>query len=222
MSTPSRVRLRYFLRSLLPADLGQLSFLVGIVCLIFAARMSWWPRHDGVALSSLGPLDNAASRISTYGLSVVGGWSLILSSFGGYFVCFWPGFRPVRRLLLVILLPAIAGMASFFARFTYLGQSYSSALDANWLASLFRPGQLSSWVASFGFHVAFIGLLLIGIFTVRVIRGVSCLPLITPFRIRPASSRPGALEAGAISDLVATGSPVLAGIASRSGSGRSR
>jgi membrane protease YdiL (CAAX protease family) len=161
----------------IPADPAQLFFLAGIVCLIFAPRMNWWPRYRGFPLSRLGLLDSPQSESDTYALSVLGTWLIIFSALAGYYLCFWPGVRPQRRVLFWVFLPAVLGICMFFGRFAYLGSSYSSLLDRSWLGSPFRAGQLESWAASPGFHVAFVGLLLIGIFTIRLIRGVSSLPL---------------------------------------------
>jgi membrane protease YdiL (CAAX protease family) len=147
------------------------------VCLIFGARMSWWPRHHGFVLTSLGPLDNAKSRSDTYAPIVLGTSSIIFSALAGYYACFWPGDRPVHRLSFGVLLPALAGVCLFFGRFAYLGASYSTILDGGSFARRLRPEQWSSWTASPGFHVVFAGLLLICIFSVRLFRGRSSLPL---------------------------------------------
>lgn len=172
-----RGRLATFLRSVIPTDPVQLLFLAGIVCLIFGSRMSWWPRHLDSALADLGPFDNQLTRTDSYGLNVLGMFAIIFSALAGYYVCFWPGSYPVRRLFSLVIVPAVAGISLNLARFVYLSRSYSSLLDRSLFSGYFQSGQLKDWIASWGFHVTFAGVLLIAIFTFRVIRAASSLPL---------------------------------------------
>jgi membrane protease YdiL (CAAX protease family) len=175
-----RERLATFLRSVIPIDPVQLLFLAGIVCLIFGSRMSWWPRHLGSALTSLGPFDNQLTRSDSYGLNVLGMVAMIFSGLAGYYVCLWPGSRPVRRVISLVIGPAVAGVCLNLARFVYLSRSHSSLLDRSLFSGYFQSGQPRYWIASWGFHVAFAGILLIAIFTYQLIKSASSLPLALP------------------------------------------
>ena len=42
---------------------------------------------------------------------------LVFSGIAGYFVCFWPGDRPIRRAGLVVFLPALLSLAGIIYRF---------------------------------------------------------------------------------------------------------
>lgn len=175
-----QARLRTFLRSVIPADPAQLLFLAGIVCLIFGSRMSWWPRRLGSPLDSLGVFDSEKARFDSYELAVLGTYAMIFSTFAGYYACFWPGLRPVRRVLSLVIAPIVGGICLNLGPYVYLTRSYSSILDHRTLSGYFQAGQLRFLITSPGFHVVFLGLVLIGIFTLRMIRGTSCLPVGLP------------------------------------------
>ena len=113
-------RLGAFIRSVIPADPAQLLFLAGIVCLVFAPRMIWWPPQLNAFLAHLGIQDRQV-RFDSAPFIVFGEWAMIISALAGYFVCFWPGPRAVRRVLFLVLLPAIAAICINFGRFAYIG-----------------------------------------------------------------------------------------------------
>ncbi len=168
-------RLVKFLRSVLPADPTQLNFLAGVVCLFVAPRLRWWPLGLGVAPERL--TDPFAQQLQ--GLSVFLLMPISFAGVAGYFVCFWPSSRPLRRILLLIFLPATAGLGLIFGRLVYLTAPSSSVLEGtgslvahkmNWAWSL-------PWKLLPGFHFCLIGLFLIAIYTLRLAFGIAALPL---------------------------------------------
>jgi membrane protease YdiL (CAAX protease family) len=172
-------RLEAFVRSVIPADPAQLLFLVGIVCLIFAPRMSWWPSQLDTFLARLG-ITAQEARLDSAPILVLDEFAIIFSALAGLFVCFWPGPRGVRRVLLSVLLPSVAAICITFGRFAYLGRSYYSALDRSIFHNPVPFAEWRLWTSTPGFHVAFLGIVLIGIFTSRMIFGISSLPLALP------------------------------------------
>ena len=93
-------RVAEFLRSVIPADPFQLLFLAGVVCLVVAHGLRWW--HGIGPFAALGVLP------------------IIFAGAAGYFICFWPGNHPVRRILGLVLLPTITGLGLMFGAFAYL------------------------------------------------------------------------------------------------------
>jgi membrane protease YdiL (CAAX protease family) len=100
----------------------------------------------------------------------------------GYFICFWPGDHPVRRISCLVFLPAIAGLALNFSRLVYFTAPTGSVLESAGSAASHR----TSWAfwmlrnLPSGFQVSLLGLLLIAIFTSRLAFGIAALPLALP------------------------------------------
>lgn len=169
-------RLAEFLRSVIPADPTQLLFVIGIVCLLVAPHLRWWPA--GLPISP----EHAASRFDRQVVDV--GIFLLLpvtfASVAGYFVCFWPGDHPTSRVFRIVCLPALGGFGLMLSRFLYLTKPYSSVLETmsrtirgtNWVQWL--------WRLPSGFHFCLVGLLLILVFTSRLAFGIATLPLALP------------------------------------------
>ncbi len=84
-------RIAEFLRSVIPANPFQLLFLAGVVCLVVAYGLRCW--------HGIGPF------------AALGVFPIIFAGAAGYFICFWPGNHPVRRILGLVFLPTIAGLA---------------------------------------------------------------------------------------------------------------
>src|ERR1700756_1389842 len=100
-------RLAVFLRSVIPVDPWQLAFLVGVVFIFILPRLSWLP--DLLVTSPKdnfqpGPIDLGELRLVASICSTI---SLVAALFG-YFTCFWPGPRPLRRIVWAVILPAAA------------------------------------------------------------------------------------------------------------------
>src|SRR5438445_7222293 len=159
-------RLAEFLRSVIPQDPVQLLFLAGTVCLVIAPRLRWWP--VGVEIFP----EHAAHWLNRQ-LGPVRGLILFPSYFAGiaaYFIAFWPGPRPVRRILSCIYLPALPMLAVLCWSFLDIAGPYRSVLEPagsriNWTQFPFLRLP--------GLQFCLAGLLLIGIFTRRLILGRS-------------------------------------------------
>jgi membrane protease YdiL (CAAX protease family) len=174
-----QARLAAFLRSVLPADPSQLLFLAGIVCLIFAPRLSWWPAQLNESFSRLG-IDKNRAALDGMPYMVLATYTFLFSALAGYYFCFRPSLRPAKRVFFLTLLPALGALPIAVGRFAISGSPYSSILEKTFSINLGNPLQWTGWSTTPGFHTAFAGLLLIGIFTSRMIFGISTLPLALP------------------------------------------
>ena len=155
-------RVAEFLRSVSPADPFQFLFLAGIVCLVVAHGSRWWPE--------LGTLN------------ILGVLPIVFSGAAGYFVCFWPGSHPVRRILGLIFVPTVLGIGILFILLDRLSGPARSVLDSTGsvLAHQISWVQTTLWNAPQGLQFTLIGLLLIAIFTSRLAFGIARLPLSLP------------------------------------------
>ncbi|MFZ0970265.1 MAG: type II CAAX endopeptidase family protein [Candidatus Acidiferrales bacterium] len=166
-------RVSQFLRSVLPADLNQMVFLLGVVSLFIAPHLPW------------GPWINGAARITTpFDPRVLVVFALYANHFAatmGFFICFRPGGHPVRRVLCWVCLPAV--MAEFtliYCCFAVVSAGDSSAFKiSNFtlrnIASFPTFSQLGQ-----GFYFALIGFLLVAAFVVQLALGPTSLPLELP------------------------------------------
>jgi hypothetical protein len=156
---PLLKRVAEFLRSVIPADPFQLLFLAGVACLVVAHGL-WWP--------GIGPF------------VALGVWPIIFAGASGYFICFWPGKHPVRRILGLVFLPTIAGLGLMFGAFAFLHwPSSSSVLESTGSVLVHRIHWAQSMLGKLppGVQFSLIGLLLIAIFTSRLAFGIATLPL---------------------------------------------
>ena len=178
MRGPLLKRAAEFLRSVIPADPFQLLFLAGIVCLVVAHGLRWWP--VGVLLGSQ-QLNDSFGHHLLFGALFL--YPIIFAGTAGYFVCFWPGGHPVRRILGLVFLPTLAGLGLVFVRLVYLSGPSSSVLESTGSMVTHRIywAHTMLWKLS-GFQFSFIGLLLIAIFTSRLAFGIATLPLALPGR----------------------------------------
>src|SRR5260370_40701972 len=55
---------------------------------------------------------------------------ILFGGSAGYFICFWPGSRPVQRTLYWVCVPAIVGLDLVYALFLYLVTGSPSVLGA--------------------------------------------------------------------------------------------
>lgn len=171
-------RLSAFFRSVIPEDFFQLIFLVGVVSLNLSRRLGWFPTVL---------IQQHASGLGSWNLAQQHAWSIwlqgaiyiiVLASLVGYFVCFWPGRHPLRRLLLAVCLPSFAGLVLVFGLYVWILSPGRSVLDSNF--SFFHQiVQIASWFSEFplGFKVCMFGISLILVFAVRLGLGESKLPL---------------------------------------------
>jgi len=169
-----------FLRSVIPADPFQLLFLAGVVCLVVAHGLGWLP----VEVSSLPPQPTDSFARLMQIVRPVFVFPIIFAGAAGYFICFWPGTHPVRRILALVFLPTLASFGLLFSLFAHLDEPFSSVLESTGSAVSHRinGAQGMLWKLPQAFQFSLIGLLLIGIFTSRLAFGIATLPLALPER----------------------------------------
>ena len=166
-------RLTQFLRSVIPEDRTQLLFLAGMVCLVIAPRLTWWPAGLDIAPEHRGDWLNrqiAALRGVIF-------FPILFAGVAAYFIALWPGKHPVRRIVSCVYVPTLPIVAIFAWRCFDLIRPYHSVLEAaNSRSDWSNPVLLKVPGPQF----CLTGLLLIGIFVARLNAGRSSLPLALP------------------------------------------
>jgi membrane protease YdiL (CAAX protease family) len=170
-------RVLEFIRSVIPADAFQLFFLGGIVCLIVAHGLRWSPAGSPAAGQSAGDLGLWLQYGAVFFI-----YFIIFSGMAGYFVCFWPGKRPIRRVIWLVCVPALVGLTLMFTRIFYLSTAPSSVLESagTTFSHRFRLAEAPLWKLPEGFQITLLGLILIAIFTSRMVFGIARLPVTLP------------------------------------------
>jgi hypothetical protein len=179
-----------FLLSVLPTERKQLILLVGACFLELSEALRWWPSYHPMQV------DAASLRMPTFlGVALdhwiyftkVPSFFIFCAGAVAYFVCFWPGQRPNRRLLYGSVLPSVLGILAVCIRSLILAshqatllklapESGSSALDVQ-----FHSVSRLAWDLGPGFHFAVAGLLLVSFEAIQLRTGKLHLPLqITP------------------------------------------
>src|ERR1700730_2192162 len=118
-------RLAEFLRSVMPEDPAQLLFLAGTVCLVIAPRLSWWPAGFEIAPEHRSDWLNRQ-------IEAVRGvifFPILFAGIAGYFIAFWPGQHPLRRILSCIYVPTVPILAILCWRLVDLVRPYCSVLE---------------------------------------------------------------------------------------------
>jgi membrane protease YdiL (CAAX protease family) len=170
------------LRSVIPADPWQFVFLVGAIFLLISPRLRYPLNLDSYAsaLSSLG----LSNRVAMAGFMRIVNIFLILITFGGlaaYLVCFWPGDKPVRRILLSVFLPTLLGLAIILSIFVQHSRPASSIFEPHaTFLPVYRWLRANSLNLPTGLYFSLLSLALIGVFTIRLYLGKSSLPLALP------------------------------------------
>jgi membrane protease YdiL (CAAX protease family) len=110
-------------------------------------------------------------------------YPIIFAGTAGYFVCFWPGSRPVRRILALVFVPAMVALGLIFSCFAFSSGASSSILESTGSAVINRIhwAQPMLWKSQ-ACQFILTGLLLIAIFTSRLAFGIATLPLALPGR----------------------------------------
>lgn len=110
----------------------------------------------------------------------------------GYFICFWPGAHPVRRIFALVFLPILASLGVWFS-YMHLNEPFSSVLESTGSAinHHINGAQAMLWKFPQAVQFSLIGLLLIAIFTSRLAFGIATLPLALPEGLGLPSEDPG-------------------------------
>jgi hypothetical protein len=151
-------RLAVFLRSVIPADPWQLTFLAGLVCLTVSPSLAWWriPNQD-VAARIDRIYQQAQHQWHMY--FMVGAGLIAAGAASGFAACLWPGKRQVRRILLTVCLPAILGMAAILGRNFYLKNASKSFFEqGTWSVTKVHPALVMAWGFGSGVHFCVFGL----------------------------------------------------------------
>ena len=172
-------RLAAFLRSVIPADPFQVLFLLGAVFLYVSPRLSWVPVkvlfESPESLFDLSKNPDGINALRAQMLVAL--WPLIFSGLAAYFLCFWSGRRPLRRIVLAVLVPGFGALVTMVGLVAYYTAPYQSVLAAG--SGLHKYGRLLPLLSKFptGFHFSVVALILISVFAARVGLGMSELPL---------------------------------------------
>jgi membrane protease YdiL (CAAX protease family) len=165
----------------LPADLTQLVFLSGIVCLIIAPHLRWWPVDSlnatpgSLALASL--LDSQTQSNWQHFL-VVARLPLVLGYAGGIIVCLWRSKHTVRRVLLYVLALTILALVAVSWRYLSYYSHFSYLLDRrSQFISAFDSARLSLWNLGPGLQLSAAGIVLVLLYLSRIAFNVGSLPL---------------------------------------------
>lgn len=178
-------RFAQFARSAIPSDPFQLSFLGGSILLFICMQLRCFPISKdyvpGVNIFLGGSYgDQMAGVYQSWLLfSITARLPVVLAGAAGLFICFWPGPRPVRRILLFICVPAFAGIAAICVRFLQLFKGSNFPF-----ASVLQKGPLNEasiirtlWSIGPALHMSILGILLVLVFLSRLGFGIATLPL---------------------------------------------
>ena len=171
-------RLAKFIRSVIPVDPAQLLILAGAVCLTVSPHLKFWPADfistDGRRAELLLEL--------TVPLRLLLGWFVMFSGMAAYFVCFWPGSHAIRRILLSVFAPAIAGSGLILAQIFWFARPVTSVLQStHHIAQNAKSLDWARWVSLPGFFFCFAGLVLVATYTSRLAFGIARLPFSLPY-----------------------------------------
>jgi membrane protease YdiL (CAAX protease family) len=177
-------RLASFFRSVIPSDLTQLLFLGGLVCLTIAPHLRWTPATPE-ALEMLSR--QYGSDIPSFTTRVLPVWRatvtlvilpVLFIAFAGYWLGFWPGSQPARRMLRWVMLPASISLCAICGFWLYLTMAPASVLDAHRVLRRSPKELLTSlWTIGPGLHFFLLGMLLLAVFATRLIAKKTSLPL---------------------------------------------
>jgi len=100
-------RLGQFLRSVIPSDPWQLVFLVGVVLLFVSPRLPWRTSAQILAAKAF-PLGlNSNALLKNLQLVVASLYPVTFAGLDAYLTCFYPGPKPVRRVIWYVFLPTL-------------------------------------------------------------------------------------------------------------------
>jgi membrane protease YdiL (CAAX protease family) len=108
-------------------------------------------------------------------------YTFIFAASAGFFTCCWPGKRPARRIFLLAVLPAFAGLCALCARYLSLLASASSPRSVLQRGPAFEHGPV--WMISkllnlgAAFHFCIVGLVLTVAFSLLLARRKTSLPI---------------------------------------------
>jgi membrane protease YdiL (CAAX protease family) len=166
----------------MPADATQLLFLGGIVCLIISQHSRWWTEqliNDLSAEFVKRGVSNEQIRANLVLFLSFARYPLILASMAGYFACFWPGERPIRRILGWVCSPAILGLGTIWGQLLYISIQPTSVLESS-SSLILKIGSLALKPRMFGpgFHYCILGIALILVYVYLLAVRRTSLPVV--------------------------------------------
>ncbi len=185
-------RFGQFLRSVIPADPWQLVFLAGAVLLFVSPRLPWRPDPMILAAKAI-PLGlDSDVLIKNIGLVPLFLCPMVFAGLLAYLTCFYPGPKPVRRILWLVFLPTALSLSFIFPIFYRISRPPPSVLEPTTSFSLSLQW-LRSNILDFpvGLYFSVFSLLLILAFVVRLQFGKSFLPLALPLSSVSSGEDPG-------------------------------
>jgi membrane protease YdiL (CAAX protease family) len=145
--------------------------------LIAGHGLRWWP--TGLEFSQ--QTTDYLTQLLWY-LGPVFVYCILFSAMAGYYLCYWPGKRPLRRVIWLVCAPAVLGLGLVFTRVLYLSAAPASVLESasSVIGNKSRWAEALLWKPPGGFHFALLGLILIGVFASRMVLGIANLPIVLP------------------------------------------
>jgi len=190
--TPSSVRagdfvkrLLTFLRSMIPADPAQLLFLGGSILLLIDFELRCFPA-DAASAVGLRSVFGSPSSFSFdqplvwYGFSVAARLPVFFAGVAGLFICFRPGGRPARRILTLVCLPAVFGLAILFIGFVSMAHWPGNISVLDKISFRATSAILGFWGLGTPLHMWLLGMALVLAFVWRLRWGNASLPLSLP------------------------------------------
>ena len=174
-----------FARSVIPRDSIQLIFLLGSILLLISGQLRCFPMppvhlHGDNGFQDLLPWNHLADAYPSWILfSVRARLLVVVAGAAGLFIGFWPGTHPVSRILVLVMVPALSGIAALCIRFDEvarkIGFAPASVMDSGLQTRISRLSTV--WSMGPALHASALGLALVFVFLIRLVQGTSSLPL---------------------------------------------
>jgi hypothetical protein len=135
-----------------------------------------------ITLASSQPTDAFVQQVQIFTPFFV--FPIIFAGAAGYFICFWPGAHPVRRILPLVFVPTLVSLGLWFSVFIHVSSRFSSVLESTGSAVTHQINATQGmlWKLPQAFQFGLIGLFLIAVFASRLVFGIATLPLALPER----------------------------------------
>ncbi len=177
-------RLISFARSVLPGDPAQLLFLCGslafFICMQLRCR-AFFPVNLSLGGFDSRDLDftSAAVGRSWDLVSIYSRIPIVFAGAAGLYYCFRAGARALIQILLLVVLPSVAGLVSLCYQFVHLANLYEPIVPDVLLHGPHNEAWVFRIIWSMGpaLHVIVIGLVMMLIFVSRMAMGIATLPL---------------------------------------------
>ncbi|MGC2529650.1 MAG: CPBP family intramembrane glutamic endopeptidase [Candidatus Acidiferrum sp.] len=155
--------------------------MIGAVLLFVSPRFPWYPNALILAAKAVpSGLNSVALRENFYLLSVYL-YPMVFAGLLAYLTCFYPGPKPVRRILWLVLLPTLLSLTLIFPILYRISRPSTSVLEpAAPLSVALQWLRSNIWDFPVGLHFCVFSLLLILVFMVRLQSGKSSLSLAMP------------------------------------------